>query len=88
VRAELHQRGPNPDGDAAEVSFLKAVAVPRLQEARGCELRAAIGLARLWNSQGRRGEAYDLLSPLYNWFTEGFDTRDLSNAKALLDELA
>ena len=55
---------------------------------RGYELRAATSLARLWGEQGRRGEARDLLAPLYGWFTEGFDTQDLKEAKALLDELA
>jgi hypothetical protein len=53
----------------------------------GSELRAAVGLARLWQSQGKRKEAYDVLAPIYNWFTEGFDTNDLKEAKALLDEL-
>ena len=60
----------------------------REQGTRGYELRAATSLARLWREQGRRAEARDLLAPLYGWFTEGFDTTDLKEAKALLDELA
>ena len=58
------------------------------QEAKLWELRAAVSLARLWHDQGRRAEARDLLAPVYGWFTEGFDTADLKEAKALLDELA
>jgi predicted ATPase len=58
------------------------------QSAKSWELRAAISLARLWQSQGKRQEVYDLLAPVYSWFTEGFDTADLKDAKALLDELA
>ena len=59
----------------------------RKQEAKFWELRAAIALAGLWAKLGRRVEARDLLAPVYGWFTEGFDTRDLKEAKALLDEL-
>jgi predicted ATPase len=62
--------------------------VARRQEARSLELRAAMSLARLWQQQGKRQAARDLLAPIYNWFTEGFDTADLQEAKALLDELA
>jgi len=65
-----------------------AIAIAREQGTRGYELRAATSLARLWNKQGRRDEARDLLAPLYGWFTEGFDTADLKDAKALLHELA
>ena len=57
------------------------------QQAKSWELRAAMSMARLWRDQGRRDEARDLLAPLYGWFTEGFDTRDLKEAKVLLDEL-
>jgi predicted ATPase len=68
-------------------SFRSALAVAREQGTRGFELRAAVSLARLLSSQGRREEASDLLSPVYGWFTEGFGTPDLKEAKALLDEL-
>ena len=60
----------------------------RQQEAKFWELRASVHLARLWRDQGKRDEARDLLAPVYGWFTEGFDTRDLKEAKTLLDELA
>ena len=69
-------------------SFRTALAIAREQGTRGYELRAATSLARLWREQGRRGEARELLAPVYGWFTEGFDTADLKDAKALLDELA
>jgi len=74
--------------DQAEESFHQAIAVARDQGARVWELRAATSLARLWHVQGRRAEAHDLLAPVYGWFTEGLDTPDLKEAKALLDELA
>ena len=64
-----------------------SVAVAQAQQAKSLELRAAASLARLWGEQGRRAEASDLLGPVYGWFTEGFDTLDLKEAKALLDEL-
>jgi predicted ATPase len=72
----------------AEAGFERALAVANEQQARSFELRAAMGLARLWRDQGKRGEARDLLAPIYGWFTEGFDTPDLKDAKALLDEMA
>jgi predicted ATPase len=72
----------------AEACFRDALEVARTQSAKLAELRAATSLARLWKPQARREEARDLLAPIYNWFTEGFDTRDLKEAKALLDELA
>jgi predicted ATPase len=62
--------------------------VARKQQAKFWELRAAMSIARLWRDQGKRDEAHELLAPVYGWFTEGFDTRDLKEAKALLDELA
>jgi adenylate cyclase len=72
----------------AESSFHKALEVARRQEAKSLELRAATSLARLWQSQGKIIEACDLLSPVYSWFTEGFDTADLKDAKAVLATLS
>jgi tetratricopeptide (TPR) repeat protein len=71
----------------AEECFLKAVEIAQRQQAKSLELRAATSLARLWQQQGKSAEAHDLLAPVYNWFTEGFDTKDLQEAKALLSEL-
>jgi predicted ATPase len=85
---ELTGRLPHSDPAKAEVSFRTAIAIACEQGTRGYELRAATSLARLWGNQGRRGEARDLLAPLYASFTEGFDTADLKDAKALLDELS
>ncbi len=83
IRARLLEKGfRNPD--AAEASLREAIDVAVLQCARGPELRAATSLARLWRDQGRRAEVHDLLAPVYGWFTEGFDTLDLKEAKALL----
>src|SRR5262249_23099842 len=87
VRGELQRQQPITDVRAAETSFLNSLEVARAQEAKGFELRAAISLARLWQSRGDHREACELLAPIYNWFTEGFDTRDLREAKALLEEL-
>ena len=90
--AELHRtRGELllalPGGDA-EPCFLRAIELARLQEAKMWELRASNALAQLWRDRGRRGEAYDLLTPIYGWFTEGFTLPDLVEARALLDELS
>ena len=74
--------------DRAEVSYRRAIERARSQEAKSWELRAATSLARLWRDQGKPAEARELLAPVYGWFTEGFDTLDLKEAKALLDELA
>jgi len=71
----------------AEANFERALAVAREQHAKSWELRAAISLARLWRDQGKVQQARELLTPVYDWFTEGFDTRDLREAKALLEEL-
>jgi predicted ATPase len=71
----------------AEACFHKAIAVAREQGARMWELRAVISLTRLWRDQGRRIEAHSRLKSIYSWFTEGFDTADLQDAKVLLDEL-
>jgi class 3 adenylate cyclase/predicted ATPase len=87
IRAKLlvHARGASDP--AVEASLKQALAIARQQEAKGFELGAAVTLARLWVEAGRRDEARDLLAPLYGWFTEGFDTPDLMEARALLDEL-
>jgi predicted ATPase len=80
----------SPDGDAAKAEdyFKHSLAVARQQQAKSWELRAAMSLARLWCSQGKVQQARELLAPVYGWFTDGFDTRDLKEAKALLEELA
>ncbi len=83
----LLRRNPSAP-DRAEVSYRRAIERARSQEAKSWELRAATSLARLWRDQGKRTEARELLAPIYGWFTEGFDTPDLKDAKALLDELA
>jgi predicted ATPase len=87
VAGEIALRSPEPDAAKAEAYFERALSVARAQEAKSWELRAATSLARLWRDQGKRDETRDLLAPIYGWFTEGFDTRDLKEAKALLDEL-
>jgi predicted ATPase len=80
--------GKSPDNQAAANScFQQALAIARRQQAKSWELRAAVSLARLWQQQGKQAEAHELLAPLYGWFTEGFDTADLQEAKVLLDEL-
>ena len=93
--AELHRLRAeillDMDGNAApeaEALFGQALEIARRQEAKTFELRAATSLARLWQRQGKRAAARALLAPVYAWFTEGFGTRDLKDAKALLDELA
>jgi len=73
---------------AAEQLYRKAMSIAQEQEAKLWELRAAVSLARLHRDQGRRAEARELLAPVYDWFTEGFGTPDLKEARALLDELA
>jgi predicted ATPase len=75
------------DLEGAERSFLASLGWARRQQAKSWELRTAMSLARLWQSQGRRQDAYALLAPVYDWFTEGFDTKDLREAKSLLAEL-
>jgi predicted ATPase len=81
-------KSPEPDAVKAEAYFERALAVARHQQAKSWELRAAMSLARLWRSQGKPQRARELLAPVYGWFTEGFDTLDLKEAKALLDALA
>jgi predicted ATPase len=90
--AELHRlRGDllkaTGDQAAAEQSYYQALVVARRQSAKLFELRAATSLAQLWRDQGKRAKARDLLAPIYGWFTEGFDTPVLQDAKALLDQL-
>jgi predicted ATPase len=87
LKGELLLRLQAPDANAAQACFECALAVAREQEARMWELRAATSLARLWRDRGKRAQAHDLLGPVYGWFTEGFDTADLKDAKTLLDEL-
>jgi predicted ATPase len=76
------------DDGAAEASFREAISIAQHQSAKSWELRAAMSMPRLWRDQGNRDAARDLLAPVYGWFTEGFDTLDLKEAKALLGELA
>jgi predicted ATPase len=76
------------DEAGAEASLQEAIEVARRQRAKSWELRAAVGLARLWQEQGRADEARQMLAEVYDWFTEGFDTADLIEAKTLLDELS
>jgi predicted ATPase len=78
----------HPNADAAEASLRRALEVAELQCAKGWGLRATTSLARLWRDQGKPQRARELLAPVYGWFTEGFDTRDLKEAKALLDSLS
>jgi predicted ATPase len=78
---------PEPNAVKAKTHFECALAVARQQQAKSWELRAAMSVARLWRDQGKRDEARDFLAPVYGWFTEGFDTLDLKEAKAFLDEL-
>lgn len=73
--------------EEAEACFLKAIEISQKQQAKSLELRATISLVRLWQQQGKRHEAREKLAVVYNWFTEGFDTRDLREAKELLEEL-
>jgi predicted ATPase len=85
---EIALMSPEPDAAKAQAHFERAIAIARAQQAKSWELRAATSLARLWRDHGNRHQARDLLAPVYGWFTEGFDTADLKEAKALLDELA
>jgi predicted ATPase len=88
IAGEIAIKSSEPDEAKAQEYFKRALAVARAQRAKSWELRAAISLARLWRDQGKVQEARELLAPVYGWFTEGFDTRDLKEAKALLGELA
>ena len=73
--------------EEVEACFQQALDIARRQQAKSLELRAAMSLARLWQRQGKRAAARELLAPIYGWFTEGFDTADLQEARALLEEL-
>ena len=84
---EIALMSPDPDEAKAEAYFERALVVAREQQAKSWELRAVMSMARLRRDQGKRQQAYDLLAPVYGWFTEGFDSLDLKQAKALLDEL-
>ena len=88
VAGEVALKSPARDTQKAEKYFERALSVAHQQQAKSWELRAAMSLARLWRSQGKAQQARELLAPVYGWFTEGFDTRDLKEAKALLEELA
>jgi tetratricopeptide (TPR) repeat protein len=88
IAREIALKSLVPAPEKAEAYFDRALSVARKQQAKSWELRAAMSMARLWRDQGKRDEARELLAPVYGWFTEGFDTRDLKEAKALLDELA
>ena len=87
VAGEIALKSSTPDVEKAEAYFDRALAVARQQQTKSWELRAAMSMARLWRDQGKRDEARDLLAPVYGWFTEGFDTLELKEAKTLLDEL-
>ena len=87
LQGERLLRQAAPDVAQAEVCFQQALAIARRQQAKSWELRAAMSLSRLWQQQGKRAAARELLAPIYGWFTEGFDTADLQDAKALLAEL-
>ncbi len=88
VKGELLLVQSSQNQAEAEACFNRAIDVARRQSAKSPELRAAAGLARLWHQQGKTGEARALLAPVYDWFTEGFETADLKDAKALLEALA
>jgi predicted ATPase len=87
LKGELLLRRSAEHQAEAESCFRQALEITRHQGAKSLEMRAAMSLARLWQYQGKYAEAYELLAPVYGWFTEGFDTADLQEAKALIDEL-
>jgi predicted ATPase len=88
IAGEIALQSPERDPAKAKAYFERALAIARQQQAKSWELRAAMSMARLWRDQGKVQQARELLAPVYGWFTEGFDTRDLKEAKALLEELA
>ena len=87
IAGEIALLSPEPDAGKAEGYFERALAVTRKQQAKSWELRAAMSMARLWRGQDKPQQARELLAPVYGWFTEGFDTLDLKEAKTLLDAL-
>jgi predicted ATPase len=88
LQGELLQSLSCDSHEEAEICFHQALSVARRQQIKSYELRAALSLGRLWQQQGKRDAARQLLAPIYGWFTEGFDTADLQDAKTLLDALA
>jgi tetratricopeptide (TPR) repeat protein len=88
IAGEIALKSPGGNASKAEMYFERAIVLARQQQAKSWELRAAMSSARLWRDQGKPRQARELLAPVYGWFSEGFDTRDLKEAKALLEELA
>jgi len=88
IRGEILLKRDPANTAPAEEAFLTAITIAQQQKARTFELRAAMSMARLWRDQRKRQQAHDLLAPVYGWFTEGFETLDLKEAKVLLDKLA
>jgi predicted ATPase len=86
LKGEVLLKQADADEQEAEASFRQALDIARLQEAKSLELRVAMSVSRLWQQHGKRDEARKLLAPVYGWFSEGFDTANLQEAKALLDE--
>jgi predicted ATPase len=87
IAGAIALKSPEPDAAKAEEYFDRALVIARQQQAKSWELRAAMSLARLWRDRGKQQQARELLAPVYGWFTKGFDTLDLREAKALLEEL-
>ena len=87
VAGEISLMSPEPNAAKAEAHFERALAIARQQRAKSWELRAAMSLARFWRDQGKVQQAREVLAPVYGWFTEGHNTRDLKDATALLNEL-
>jgi predicted ATPase len=87
IAGQIALLSPEPNAKKAQTYFERALQTARQQKAKSWELRAATSMARLWRDQRKRQQARELLAPVYGWFTEGFDTGDLKEAKALLDQL-
>jgi predicted ATPase len=88
IAGDIVLKSPRPDAAKAERNFNRALAIAREQQAKSWELRAATSMAKLWRDQGRSPQARELLAPVHGWFTEGFETIDLKQAKSLLADLA